>query len=142
MNLTCILHGACMYQQAFNNFVLCTNEHYCQYQMLSDLDDSYSSDAEETCNQMAIECLNGNCTDTNKIILARAKAVKALQKQIPQEVKVIDSGTAKSEGQIFSMTYVQCPSCGNKVTYFGKIPDYCGCCGQRIKEKSENVKTQ
>ena len=142
MNLTCILHDACMYQQAFNTFVLCTNEYYCEYQMLSDLDDSYSSDTEETHNQMAIECLNGNCADINKIILAKARAIKALQKQIPQEVKVIDSGITRSERQIFSMTYVQCPACRNRVTYFGKIPDYCSRCGQKVKETSKNTKNQ
>lgn len=133
MNLICILHGACMYQQAFNTSVLCTNKHYCQYQMIADMEESDSEGEEEMYNQMAIECLNGNCTDINKIMLARARAIKALQKQIPQEVKIIDSGTAKSEGKMFSMTYVQCPTCGNKVTYFGEMPDYCGCCGQKIK---------
>ena len=62
----------------------------------------------------AIEVLNGNIDDINRVVIARAVAIKALEKQIPKKL------TPEPDDE--------CQTCGRFVMG-GK---YCRECGQRI----------
>lgn len=81
--------------------------------------------------KQAIEVLNGNVNDINAVVIARAVAIKALEKQIPKKVAAqINDKDVKIGHVVFSKgTKVYICECGNRVLRFWK---HCSDCGQLL----------
>lgn len=83
-------------------------------------------------NLLAIKCMNGECQDINQVIIARAVAVAALEKQIPKEIDFeLNLGDYESR--------FTC-KCGKKILVRHdrgvmdnhNAPNYCPNCGQAL----------
>lgn len=102
----------------------------------------------------AIEVLNGNVDDIDMVVIARAVAIKALEKQMPKKpilkngesLMHINKGEQPHEWRINKWQDWVCPVCGwfvgqryNCLRSHGephphdqRKSDYCNECGQRI----------
>ena len=58
---------------------------------------------------------------------------EAREKQMTKQPIILCKQSTKSEGQLFTVNYLKCPTCGNAFTYFGGIPNNCHKCGQTLK---------
>lgn len=76
----------------------------------------------------AIEVLNGNVTDIDMVVIARAVAIKALEKQIPK--KIILRNIPKTSWTKATSKY-ECPCCSRFIGFNGL--NHCSVCGQRLK---------
>ncbi len=58
---------------------------------------------------------------------------EAREKQMTKQPIILCKQSTKSEGQLFTVNCLKCPTCGNTFTYFGGIPNNCHKCGQTLK---------
>jgi hypothetical protein len=83
----------------------------------------------------AIEVLNGNVNDINAVVIARAVAIKALEKQIPKRPRFNDRRFRHRGQRIGECTTIEdaynCPRCNCTVWYTDKA-EHCEHCGQAL----------
>lgn len=65
-----------------------------------------------------------------------AECQKAVEKQRTKKPIILSEQSEKSEGRVYVAKCFGCPTCGNKTTYFGGLPNNCQNCGQAI-DRSE-----
>ena len=94
--------------------------------------------------QLAIKCLNGETNDINRIVVARAVAVKALQEiqkyeavGTPDECRAaVEKQKPKKPTLDYESYSARCPRCGKSICKLDAVHEvncHCQICGQLVK---------